>query len=166
MGTGLAAFTITHVAISLAGIASGFVVLYGLLSARRLDGWTAAFLASTAATSITGFFFPLNGFTPALAVGIVSIVVLAVAAFARYGRCLEGAWRTVYVITAMIAFYLNFFVLVAQAFDKVPALNALAPTQSSPPFAATQLLVLVLFVAAGIAAARKSRVPTQSPTVS
>ncbi len=166
MSTGLAAFTIVHVVISLVGIASGFVVVYGMLSARPFDGWTAGFLATTAATSITGFFFPFHGFTPALGFGIVSVVVLAVAAFARYGRRLGGAWRAIYVITAMIAFYLNFFVLVVQAFDKVPALNAIAPTQSEPPFAVTQLLVLVLFVAAGIAAAVKFRFPTQSSTLS
>lgn len=156
--TGLEVFTIVHVAISLIGIAAGFVVLYGLLSARALDGWTAVFLAFTAATSLTGFFFPFHGFTPAFGFGVVSIVVLAVAAFARYGRRLAGPWRVAWVITAMIAFYLNFFVLVVQSFDKIPALNALAPTQKEPPFAVTQLVVLVLFVAAAIAAARKFRV--------
>ncbi len=91
------AFTLIHVAISLAGILSGFVVLLGLLAAKRLDGWTALFLATTAATSVTGFFFPFHGVTPAIVVGVISLVVLAVAAFARYARNLAGAWRKTYV---------------------------------------------------------------------
>jgi hypothetical protein len=144
----MATLTLVHVAISLVGIVAGFVVAVGLLTGKRFDGWTALFLATTVATSVTGFFFPFHGFTPAIGVGIFSLLVLPLAIFARYGRHLAGRWRATYVITAMLALYLNVFVLVAQAFQKVPALKALAPTQSEPPFAVTQLAVLLLFVAA------------------
>jgi hypothetical protein len=98
------------------------------------------------ATSVTGFFFPFHHFTPAYAVGIISLLLLALAIYARYSRHLAGAWRRVYVITALIALYLNVFVLIVQAFAKLPALKALAPTQSEPPFLLAQLVVLVLFI--------------------
>ena len=140
-------FTKVHVIISLIGIGSGLVVMVGLLTAKRLDGWTALFLASTVLTSVTGFFFPFHGFTPAIGVGIISIVLLAIAIIARYPFHLRGAWRWIYVVTAMLSLYLNVFVLIVQLFQKVPALKALAPTQSEPPFQFTQLLVLVLFIA-------------------
>ena len=136
----------THVVISLIGILSGLVVMIGLLSGKRLNGWTALFLLSTVLTSVTGLLFPFHGFTPGIGLAIISLLILAVAIYARYPRNLAQAWRWIYVVTAMLAFYLNVFVLVAQLFQKVPALKALAPTQSEPPFAITQLLVLVLFV--------------------
>ena len=151
-------FTQIHVAISLVAILSGLVVMFGLFASKRLDRWTAFFLATTVATSVTGFFFPFHGFTPAIGVGIVSLVVLAVAIFARYARHLAGAWRWMYVVTAIIALYLNVFVLIVQLFQKVPTLKALAPTQSEPPFAATQLVVLVLFIAITIVSAIKFRI--------
>jgi len=132
--------------------------MIGLLTGRRLNGWTALFLASTVATSVTGFFFPFHGFTPAIAVGIISLLLLAVAIFARYGRRLAGAWRWIYVVTAMVALYLNVFVLIVQLFQKVPALKALAPTQSEPPFLVTQLFALALFVVLTIVAAIKFRI--------
>ncbi len=150
-------FTIVHVVISLIGIASGLVVVFGLLVAKRLNRWTALFLVSTVATSVTGFFFPFHGVTPAIVVGVISLVVLAVAILARYARHLAGAWRWIYVVTVMIALYLNVFVLIVQLFQKVPALKALAPTQSEPPFAVTQLVVLALFVVLTIIAAIKFR---------
>lgn len=153
----LATFTLTHVAISLVGIGSGFVVLYGLLTAKRLDNWTALFLVTTVLTSVTGFLFPATHFTPGHAVGILSLLTLSVAIFARYGRHLAGAWRTTYVISALIALYFNVFVLVAQSFQKVPALATLAPTQSEPPFLVAQLVVLALFIAAGIVATIRFR---------
>jgi hypothetical protein len=109
------------------------------------------------ATSVTGFFFPFHGFTPAIGVGIVSLVVLAVAIFARYGRKLSGPWPWIYVVTAMIALYLNVFVLIVQLFQKVPALKALAPTQSEPPFQIAQLVTLALFVVLTILAVRRFR---------
>jgi hypothetical protein len=157
MISNLSPFTKLHVLISLIGIASGLVVMLGLLVGRKLNGWTALFLISTAATSLTGFFFPFHGITPGIIVGIISLVILAVAILARYARHLAGPWRWIYVITAMSAFYLNVFVLIAQLFQKVPALKALAPTQSEPPFAITQLVVLVLFVLLTIIAAIKFR---------
>ena len=150
-------FTKVHVVISLIAIFAGFVVTFGLLTAKRLDGWTALFLVTTVATSVTGFFFPFHGFTPAVGVGIVSLVVLAIAIFARYGRQLNGAWRWIYVVTAMLALYLNFFVLIAQSFQKVPALKALAPTQSEPPFLVAQLVAFALFVVLTIFAAIRFR---------
>src|SRR5437899_2272163 len=139
----LAAYTLAHVVISLIGIFSGFVVMFGLLTAKRLGCWTGVFLATTVATSVTGFLFPFHGLTPAIVVGIISLVVLAVAGFALYARHLAGAWRKVYVVGAVVALYLNVFVLVVQAFLKVPLLNAMAPTQSEPPFKLTQLVVLM-----------------------
>ena len=150
-------YTLVHVAISLVGIASGFAVLFGLLAGKRLDGWTKLFLITTVATSVTGFFFPFHGFTPAIGVGIISLVVLAVAIFARCGRNLAGSWRWIYVVAAMIALYLNVFVGIVQAFQKVPALKAIAPMQTEPPFAVTQLVVLGLFILIGIVAAIRFR---------
>src|ERR1700704_1194849 len=115
--------TLVHVIISLIGIGSGFVVMFGMMSAKRLDGWTATFLASTVATSVTGFFFPFHKLMPSHIVAIISLVVLAIAIVARYPRHLQGPWRAIYAITAVIALYLNTFVLVAQLFNKVPALK-------------------------------------------
>src|SRR6266850_5210524 len=157
MMLGLTTFTQVHVVISLIAIVSGFVVAFGLLTAKRFDRWTALFLATTVATSVTGFFFPFHGVTPAIGVGIISLVLLAIAIFARYGRKLAGAWRWIYVVTAMTALYLNVFVLIVQLFQKVPALKALAPTQSEPPFLVAQLVALVLFVVLTIFAAIKFR---------
>jgi len=154
---GLTTFTFVHVVLSLIGIFSGFVVFFGLLAGNRLDGWTAIFLVTTVLTSVTGFFFPFHGFLPSHGVGIISLLVLVVAIFARYGRHLAGGWRRTYAITAMIALYLNVFVLIVQAFRKVPALEAMAPTQSEPPFKITQLVVLLIFIALTIAAAIRFR---------
>ncbi len=149
--------TLVHVALSLVGIFSGFVVLFGMLAGKRLDGWTALFLATTVATSATGFLFPFHQLLPSHKVGIISLVVLAIAILARYGKHLTGAWRWIYVVMASIALYLNVFVGVFQAFEKVPALKALAPTQSEPPFQVAQITVLVLFVVLTIVAAIKFR---------
>jgi hypothetical protein len=145
----LAAFTFFHVVISLIGIASGFVIAYGLLTSKRLDSWTALFLTTTIATSVTGFFFPVKHFMPSHAVGLLSLLILGFSVLARYRYKLAGGWRRTYVITAVIGFYLNFFVLIIQLFQKVPALHALAPTQSEPPFAVTQLVALLLFALLG-----------------
>jgi hypothetical protein len=146
MTFGFTTFTLVHVLLSLVGIFSGLVVVFGLLAAKGLPVWSALFLLSTVATSVTGFLFPFHGFLPSHAVGILSLIVLTVAIFARYGRHLAGAWRRTYVITAMIALYFNVFVLIVQLFEKVPALKELAPTQSEPPFKLAQILVLTLFV--------------------
>jgi hypothetical protein len=153
----LTTFTIVHVVLSLIGIFSGIVVVFGMLAAKRLDGWTAVFLATTMATSVTGFLFPFHKFLPSHALGIISLVLLSIAIFARYTRHLAGHWRSAYVITAVMALYLNVFVLVVQLFRKVPALEAMAPTQSEPPFKLTQLIVLLLFIVLGIFATIKFR---------
>lgn len=150
-------YTIVHVVISLVGIGSGLVVLVGLLTAKRLDAWTALFLASTAATSVTGFGFPFERLLPSHVVGAISLIVLAVAIFARYARQLAGIWRSIYTIGAVVALYLNVFVLIVQAFLRVPSLTTLAPTQSEPPFLLTQILTLVLFVVLAIAAVSRFR---------
>jgi hypothetical protein len=151
----LTAFTLVHVAISLVAIFSGFVVLSGLFAAKRLDGWTFIFLTFTAATSVTGFLFPFHGFKPSYVFCLISLLVLAPSFFARYRRNMAGRWRLVYVITAMIVLYLNVFVLVAQSFMKIPALNALAPTGSEPPFLGTELVVMALFIVLTIVAAKR-----------
>jgi len=152
---GMTALTSVHVLLSLIGILAGLVVLYGLLTSRQLNGWTAVFIWSTVATSVTGFFFPFRRFLPSHAIGIISLIVLAVAIYALYGRQLAGVWRRVYALMAMIAFYLNVFVLIAQLFAKVPALKALAPTQTEAPFKETQLAALIAFVVLTILAAIK-----------
>lgn len=153
----LPAYTILHVAISLAGIASGFVVLFGMIANKPLDGWTAFFLATTTATSVTGFGFPIKGMTPGLALGVISLVVLAPVIYARYGRRLAGAWRGIYVIGAVVAFYLNFFVLIVQSFRKVPPLHDLAPQQNEPPFLIAQVVALVAFLVLGALAVKRFR---------
>jgi hypothetical protein len=152
LGVSLSTFTVVHTVLSLIGIAAGLVVLIAMFSARRVPGWTVVFLATTVLTSITGFLFPSNGFTPAQAFGAVSLVVLAAAIVGLYVFHLAGAWRWVYTITAMIALYLNCFVLIVQAFQKLPILNALAPTQTEPPFQIVQGVVLIAFIVLGILA--------------
>jgi hypothetical protein len=155
---GMTTLTFVHVLLSLAGIASGVIVALGMLASKRLDGLTAVFLATTVLTSVTGFFFPYEGFKPSYVVGVLSLIVLAIAIFARYSRHSAGGWRRTYVITSVIALYLNVFVLVVQLFEKVPALKAMAPTQSEPPFKLAQLVVLALFVMLGTFAAIRFRV--------
>ena len=157
LGMTLETYTFMHVLMSLVGIGSGFVVMFGLLTGRRFDGWTALFLASTVATSVTGFGFPFDHLLPSHKVGIVSLLVLAVAILARYPLHLAGAWRRVYVICAAVALYLNVFVGVVQAFLKVPVLKAMAPKQTEPPFVVAQGVVLALFVVLGIVAAIRFR---------
>ena len=155
LGLSLSGFTTLHIVISLIGIASGLVVLYGMLASRRLPGWTALFLATTILTSVTGFMFPFSGVLPAHVVGAISLVLLAVALLALYAFQLAGPWRWVYVATALAALYFNVFVGVVQAFRKLAFLQSLAPTQSESPFAAVQLVVLALFLVLGWLAARR-----------
>lgn len=157
LGMTTATFTLLHVLISLVGIGSGIVVMWGFLNAKRLDRWTLLFVVSTATTSITGFLFPFKEITPGIVVGILSLIVLAVAIVGRYSQQLGGAWRPIYVVTASIALYFNVFVLVVQSFEKVSTLRALAPTQKEPPFAVAQLVVLVLFVVATVFALKRFR---------
>ena len=157
-GISASAYTLIHVVISLIGIASGFVVLFGMFNAKRLDRWTAVFLLTTAATSLTGFGFPFEHLLPAHKVGILSLLVLAVAGLARYTFHLAGRWRWIYVVTAQLALYFNVFVLVVQAFEKAPALRRVAPTQKEPPFLIAQLIVLLAFVVLTIVAVRRFRI--------
>jgi len=155
LGVSLATFTLLHVIISLVGIASGFIVVFGMLSAKRLDAWTGLFVLTTVLTSVTGFGFPFTHLLPSHKVGIISLVVLAIAILARYSFHMAGKWRWIYVVTAMIALYLNVFVLVVQSFEKVPALRTMAPTQSEPPFLVAQLVVLAIFIVLTIFTVKK-----------
>jgi hypothetical protein len=160
--TGLQLFTLVHVLISLVGIVSGFVVVWGLQENRTLCRWTSVFLSTTVMTSVTGFMFPFEGFKPSYVLAVISLIVLAIAIFARYKRKLAGGWRKTYAVLAVVALYLNFFVLIAQSFMKVPFLHSLAPTQSEGPFVAAQAFALLLFTLLAILAALrfKDKPPT------
>jgi hypothetical protein len=155
MSTALAAFTLFHVALSLLGILAGVVVVFALISGKQWKSWTATFLLTTLATSLTGFLFPFHKFLPSHGVGIVSLLVLALTIPALYVFQLAGAWRRVYVIGSVIALYLNVFVLIAQFFMKIPALRALAPTGSEPPFLVSQVVVMLIFIVLGVFATKR-----------
>jgi hypothetical protein len=159
LGLSLSTFTMLHVIISLVGIVSGLIVLFGLLGSSRMPGWTALFLLTTILTSVTGFGFPFTVLLPSHMIGILSLVLLAIACLALYGMKLSGAWRWIYAVTAMIALYFNIFVLIIQSFLKIPALTALAPGNppSGPAFAVVQGLVLLFFVIVIIGAVRRFR---------
>ena len=146
--------TIVHVAISLVAILAGFVVMFGMIGGKALDGPSKLFFWMTVLTSATGFLFPIHGVTPGIVIGVLSLIVLAFAWLARYSNGLAGGWRKTWVYTAILAQYFNFFVLVVQSFEKVPALHALAPTGKEPPFAITQGVVLVVFIVLTIMAAK------------
>ena len=156
-GMSLATYTLIHVIISLVGIGSGLIVLLGMFGGKRLDGMTALFLATTVLTSLTGFGFPFEHLTPGIILGILSLVVLTIAVPARYSLRMAGKWRAIYVVTAVIALYFNCFVLIAQSFQKLPALHALAPKGNEPPFAIAQGILLLLFIVAGTLAVKKFR---------
>ena len=159
LGMSLSAFTTLHIVISLIAIASGIIVMFGLLGSNRMPGLTATFLLFTILTSATGFLFPFTVLLPSHMVGILSLVLLAIALIALYAMKLSGAWRWIYVVTAMVSLYLNVFVLVIQAFLKVPTLTALAPGNppSGPVFGVVQGVVLVFFVVVIIGAVRRFR---------
>jgi hypothetical protein len=157
LGMSTSTFTLVHVLISLVGIGSGLLVLYGMLRGKRFNGATALFLVTTVLTSLTGFLFPLERLLPSHILGLISLVVLAAAILARYALQMAGVWRSIYVVSAVLAFYLNVFVLVAQIFMKVPAAHALAPTGKEPPFLVTQLIVMAIFVILGIFAVKRFR---------
>jgi len=159
----MALYTLVHVVISLIGIITGLVVLGGLLSNKRLDGWTGLFLLTTIVTNVTGYGFPVDRVLPSHIVGAISLVALAIALLARYRHHLAGGWRKTYVITAVLSLYLNVFVLIVQTFQKVPALRELAPTQSEAPFAISQLIVLVMFVVLGYSAVISFRESSAAP---
>jgi hypothetical protein len=158
LGLSTAAFTSLHVLLSLIGIATGLIVVFGMIRATWLSMWNTLFLVTTALTSVTGFLFPLKGVTPGIVVGILSIAVLILAAVALYSGRFAGGWRGTYVISAAVALYFNFFVLIVQSFEKVPALKSLAPTQSEAPFKVAQFLALILFVVITVLAFRHFRV--------
>ena len=164
LGMSLATFTQLHVIISLIAILSGIVVVLGMLGTKLMPGMTALFLVTTVATSITGFMFP-TPFDAADVIGILSLVLLALAILALYTYKLAGAWRGVYVVSAIVALYFNCFVLVVQSFMKIPFFHALAPTQKEPPFAVAQGVVLILFIGLGIAAFKKFRPIARAPAV-
>ena len=171
LGMSLAAFTQLHVIISLIAIVSGLLAAVGMLSARRMPGTTALFLIMTVLTSVTGFMFAtpaeaprvIGSLDPAKVIGLLSLILLGLALAALYSYRLAGAWRGTYVVCAIIALYLNCFVLVVQSFQKISFLHALAPTQKEPPFAVAQGVLLVLFIGLGVAAFRKFRPATQAP---
>jgi len=149
--------TLVHTVISIVAIAAGLVVVGGLIAGMRIDGWTGIFLATTALTSITGFFLPFGRLLASHWVGIISLVILVPVLVARYGQHLRGAWRGVYVAGTALVLYLNFFILIVQLFRHIPALRAAAPKQTEAPFVVTQLLVLGLFAWLGVAAFRRFR---------
>ena len=157
LGMSLANFTLLHVIISLIGIVSGLIVMSGLLGSKQMPVMTAIFLLTTILTSATGFLFPFTQLLPSHMVGILSLVLLAIACIALYGMRLAGAWRPVYVVTAMISLYLNVFVLVIQSFLKISVLHELAPSvpPAGPVFAVVQGIVLVFFVLVIIGAWRR-----------
>ena len=154
LGMSTSAFTLLHVVLSLIGIAAGLVVAAGMLASNRREGWTAIFLGTTVLTSVTGYFFPRDHILPSHIVGAISLIVLVAAILAFYRYRVVGPWRWVYVVTALVALYLNVFVAVFQSFLKIPFLNALAPTQAEPPFIVAQVLVLLAFIALGFVALR------------
>jgi hypothetical protein len=157
LGMSLSTFTLVHVLISLVGIVSGLLVVYGLIKGKRFDGGTAIFLATTVLTSLTGFLFPFTHLLPSHIVGIISLLVLAVAIVARYPLHLAGSGRWIYVVSAVVALYLNVFVLVVQSFLKIPPVHALAPTQKEPPFLVVQLIVMAIFIVLGVFAVKGFR---------
>ena len=154
LGMSTSTYTMVHVILSLVGIFAGLVVVFGMLSSKTLEGWTALFLATTVLTSATGFPFPRDHILPSHIVGVLSLIVLAIAIYALYSRHLAGSWRWIYIVGAVIALYLNVFVAVFQSFLKLPALNALAPTQSEPPFLVAQSVALLIFIALAVVAIR------------
>lgn len=164
LGLSVATFTVLHVTITLIGIVTGLIVVFAMVGGRMPAGWTALFLLTTVLTSISGFLFPITKFTPALGTGIVSLIVLAFAIVALYGKHLAGPWRWVYVVTAIAALYLNVLVLIVQSFLKVPSLHVLAPHGNEPPFLIAQTVALLFFVALGIAALLRFR-PVSLQTV-
>jgi hypothetical protein len=157
LGMSIANFTLFHVVLSLVGIASGFIAIVGMLGNKRFAGWTALFLLTTIATSVTGFMFPSAspGLDPAQIVGIISLVFLGIALLARYSFHLAGKSRWIYVITAVVAQWFNCFVAVIQSFQKIPFAHALAPTQKEPPFLIAQVAVLAILIVSGVLAVRR-----------
>ena len=164
-GMSISAFTQLHVVISLVAIVAGIVVVAAMLGSKMVSGWTALFLATTVLTSVTGYFFPADRVLPSHIVGGISLLVLVLAIAALYGYRFVRSWRWIYVVGAVMALYLNVFVLVAQGFQKIAFLNALAPTQSDPGFVISQSVVLIVFVVVGITVVRSFHPETGTPTL-
>jgi hypothetical protein len=164
LGMSLSLYTQIHVAISVIGIASGLVVVRGMLAARILSAVTALFLATTLLTSLTGFLFPFHGITPGIVIGILSVVLLAAAILALYAFHLAGAWRWIYVVTSVIALWFNVFIFIVQSFQKIPVFHALAPTGTEAPFKIAQLAALVIFIILGVFAVKRFH-PAAPPVV-
>jgi hypothetical protein len=162
MNVAVTALTLIHTLLSLVGIVAGFVALFGLRRHQPVEGWTRVFLSTTILTSVTGFFFPVDHLLPSHAFGVLSLLLLPVAVIGRYVYHQRGAWRWLYSVSAVIALYLNMFVLIVQSFLKVPPLHALAPTQSEPPFAVAQLLNLAFFIWFGVTLTLKSKLPVSA----
>jgi len=150
-------YTIIHTLLSLIAIFTGFVVLFGLFAGKRLDGWTKWFLITAVATTVTGFFFPFHGVTPAIKARDHFVGRAVVTIYARYAKHLAGGWRWIYAVGAVLTLYFNVFVGIVQSFEKIPALNAMAPTQTEQPFKLTQVAVLGLFIVLGFVAAIRFR---------
>lgn len=146
--------TLVHVGLSIVGIVAGLVLVGGLMAGTRLDGWLGIFLSTTVLTNATGFLFPFRTLLPSHIVGVISLLILPVPVIARYSKQLAGPWRRAFVVTAVVALYLNVFVLVVQLFQKFPGLIVIAPTQKEPAFIVTQVLLLVMFIILGRAAVR------------
>ena len=163
LGMSFSTFTTLHVIISLIAIVTGLVALLGMLGGKKLGGWTALFLATTVLTSVTGFLFPLTKLLPSHVVGIISLVVLAAALLALYVFHLDGPWRWIYVVGAVLALYLNVFVAVVQAFQKLAFLQPLAPTQAEAPFIVAQVVVLAIFAALGFLAVKRFHPEVTAP---
>lgn len=159
----LSTLTTVHTAISLIAMVAGFVLLPGLLRGQVVPMWTGLFVWTAVATSVTGFLFPFNGFLPSHGVGIVALLSLAPTVAALHAFRLDGAWHHVYAAGAALNLYLLVFVAIAQAFLKVPLLNALAPTGSEASFVAAQLVALVAFTVLGWRAVRAIRTPAIRP---
>lgn len=162
LGMTLPVFTFVHVAISLIAIFSGIVVVLGMIRNMRLNVVTALFLLTTVLTSVTGFFFPFKGVTPGIILGILSLIVLFFAILARHAFHMRGSWRWIYVVCSVLALWFNFFVLIAQSFQKVPALHALAPKGSEPPFLIAQVIFMIVYIVLGYSAVKKFH-PTPVP---
>ena len=158
LGMSTSAFTLIHVLLCLAAIGTGFIVIFGLLAGKRLDGWTVIFIVTSMSASVTGFLFPFEQLLASHVLGLLSLFVLVVAIWARYWFQLAGAWRWVYVVGAALALYLNVFVAIVQAFRKIPVLTGMAPTQTEPPFVIAQILNLGIFVVLTIRAGKRFRV--------
>jgi hypothetical protein len=157
MSTGL--FTGIHVFLSLVGIITGFILIFGMIGGKTLPKWAAWFFVTNILTDVTGFLFPFKGITPGIIIGALSLVLLAVAMIGYYGKRLAGSWRARYVITTAVALWFNVFVLIVQSFEKIGPLKAIAPTQAAPPFGITQLAALILMIILTVVAYRRFRPP-------